>query len=119
MADRSEVELLGMDRAELGSLVEGLGERGYRAKQLLEAVYRQRVESIDEISTLSQGLRARLAEKGVSVGLSRIEQRFVSQDGTVRYLIGFGDGQSVETVWMPEGDGGEAGDGSEAGELAQ
>ncbi|MGB6027879.1 MAG: 23S rRNA (adenine(2503)-C(2))-methyltransferase RlmN, partial [Candidatus Sulfotelmatobacter sp.] len=39
--------------------------------------------------------------------------------GTVRYLIGFADGQSVETVWMPEGDGGEAGDGSEAGELAQ
>jgi 23S rRNA (adenine2503-C2)-methyltransferase len=34
----------------------------------------------------------------------------------VRYLIGFADGQSVETVWMPEGDGGETGDGSEAGE---
>jgi 23S rRNA (adenine2503-C2)-methyltransferase len=119
MADRSQVELLGMDRAELGSLVESVGERGYRAKQLLEAVYRQRVESIDEISTLSQGLRGRLAEKGVSVGLPRIEQRFVSMDGTVRYLIGFGDGQSVETVWMPEGDGGEAGDGSEAGELAE
>ncbi len=119
MADGSQVELLGMDRAELGSLVEGLGERDYRAKQLLEAVYRQRVESIDEISTLSQGLRARLAEKGVSVGSPRIEQRFVSQDGTVRYLIGFGDGQSVETVWMPEGDGGEAGDGSEAGDLAE
>ncbi|MGA2019093.1 MAG: 23S rRNA (adenine(2503)-C(2))-methyltransferase RlmN [Candidatus Sulfotelmatobacter sp.] len=119
MADRSEVELLGMDRAELGSLVEGLGERSYRAKQLLEAVYRQRVESIDEISTLSQGLRVRLAEKGVSVGLPQIEQRFVSVDGTVRYLIGFGDGQTVETVWMPEGDGGEAGDGSEAGEAAE
>jgi 23S rRNA (adenine2503-C2)-methyltransferase len=37
----------------------------------------------------------------------------------VRYLIAFADGQSVETVWMPEGDGGEAGDGSEAGELAE
>ncbi len=37
----------------------------------------------------------------------------------MRYLIGFADGQSVETVWMPEGDGGEAGDGSEAGEEAE
>ena len=36
----------------------------------------------------------------------------MSQDGTVRYLIAFDDGQSVETVWMPEGDGGEAGEGS-------
>ncbi|MGC1451259.1 MAG: 23S rRNA (adenine(2503)-C(2))-methyltransferase RlmN, partial [Candidatus Sulfotelmatobacter sp.] len=48
-----------------------------------------------------------------------IERKFVSQDGTVRYLIGFPDGQSVETVWMPEGDGGEAGDGSEAGDQAE
>jgi 23S rRNA (adenine2503-C2)-methyltransferase len=37
-------------------------------------------------------------------------------DGTERYLIRFGDGQTVETVWMPEGDGGEQGDGSEAAE---
>jgi 23S rRNA (adenine2503-C2)-methyltransferase len=108
-----------MDRAELASLVDGLGEAAYRAKQLLEAVYRQRVETIEEISTLSQQLRQRLTEKGVSVGLPRIENHFVSQDGTVRYLIAFADGQTVETVWMPEGDGGEAGDGSEAGEQAE
>lgn len=106
--------LLGMDRAELTSLIESEGEPAYRAQQLLEAVYRQRVESIDKVSTLPQQLRARWAENGPSVGLPAIEKKFVSQDGTVRYLIGFADGQSVETVWMPEGDGGEAGDGSEA-----
>src|ERR1700685_2106747 len=119
MSEVFQVALLGMDRAELVSLVEGVGEPGYRAKQLLDAVYRQRVESVEEISTLSQQLRGKFAEKGVSVGLPRIEQRFVSQDGTVRYLIAFADGQSVETVWMPEGDGGEAGDGSEAGDVAE
>ena len=43
-------------------------------------------------------------------------KKFASADGTVRYLIEFEDGQSVETVWMPEGDDGESGDGSEAGE---
>jgi 23S rRNA (adenine2503-C2)-methyltransferase len=53
------------------------------------------------------------------VGAPQIEKKFVSVDGTVRYLIGFADGQSVETVWMPEGDGGEAGDGSEAAEAAE
>jgi 23S rRNA (adenine2503-C2)-methyltransferase len=115
MKDSPQIALLGLDRDELLSLVSEAGEPRYRAKQILEAVYRQRVESIEEISTLSQKLRGRLEEKGVSVGLPRIEQRFVSQDGTVRYLIGFANGQSVETVWMPEGDGGEAGDGSEAG----
>jgi 23S rRNA (adenine2503-C2)-methyltransferase len=108
--------LLGMDLPELALLVESEGEPVYRSRQLMEAVYRQRVRSIEEISTLPQQLRSRLAEQGVSVGLPTIEKKFVSQDGTVRYLIGFADGQSVETVWMPEGDGGEAGDGSEAGD---
>jgi len=119
MSDRSEISLLGMDRVELASLVDNLGEPGYRARQLLEAVYRQRVETIEQISTLPQQLRQKLTEQGVCVGLPRIENRFVSQDGTVRYLIAFADGQTVETVWMPEGDGGEAGDGSEAGEQAE
>ena len=119
MADLSQISLLGLDRSELASLVETLPEPPYRAKQLLEAVYRQRVESVEQISTLPQQLRLKLTEKGVLVGLPRIEKRFVSQDGTVRYLIALADGQSVETVWMPEGDGGEAGDGSEAGEQAE
>ena len=118
MTDLSQVGLLGLDRTELAALVDNVGEPAYRAKQLMEAVYRQRVESIEQISTLSRPLRMKLTEKGISVGLPRIEKRFVSQDGTVRYLIGFSDGQSVETVWMPEGDGGEAGDGSEAGDEA-
>jgi 23S rRNA (adenine2503-C2)-methyltransferase len=100
--------LLGMDRADLIALVSSLGEPAYRANQILDAVYRQRVDSADKISTLPQQLRAKLLEAGFEVGLPRIEQRFLSQDGTVRYLVGFPDRQSVETVWMPEGDGGEA-----------
>jgi len=119
LAEFSPISLLGLDRSEIDSVVDLFGEPPYRTKQIMEAVYRQRVESVEQISTLSQQLRGKLTENGVSIGLPRIEKRFVSQDGTVRYLIGFADGQSVETVWMPEGDGGEAGDGSEAGELAE
>ncbi len=107
---------MGMDRAEVASLVENEGEPSYRAQQLLEAVYRQRVDAIERISTLPQQFRTRLAKKGVSIGLPTVEKRFVSEDGTVRYLMALADGQTVETVWMPEGDGGEAGDGSEAGD---
>ena len=118
MADISQNVLLGLDRAEFAALVESEGEPAYRAHQLLEAVYRQRVESVEQISTLPQRLRLKLGDKGFSIGVPRIEKRFVSQDGTVRYLIEFADGQSVETVWMPEGDGGEAGDGTQAGDLA-
>ena len=111
--------LLGMNRRELDSLVESLGEPPYRAQQLLDAVYRQRVASVDQISTLPQPLRAMFMDKGFSIGLPTTEKRFVSKDGTVRYLMAFADGQSVETVWMPEGDDGESGDGTEAGDSAE
>jgi 23S rRNA (adenine2503-C2)-methyltransferase len=114
MTKGQQITALGMDRAEVSSLMDTLGEPAYRAKQLLDAVYRQRVDSMEEISTFPLALREKLVERGVSVGLPRIEQRFVSVDGTVRYLISFADGQSVETVWMPEGDGGESDDASEA-----
>ncbi|MGA8273540.1 MAG: 23S rRNA (adenine(2503)-C(2))-methyltransferase RlmN [Candidatus Sulfotelmatobacter sp.] len=119
MVEALTFALLGMDREELATLVTESGEPAYRAKQIMDAVYRQRVESLEEISTLPAQLREKLAQSGVTVGAARIEKKFVSVDGTVRYLIAFADGQSVETVWMPEGDGGEAGDGSEAGESSE
>jgi 23S rRNA (adenine2503-C2)-methyltransferase len=119
MAETGTSSLLGMDRNELSALVGEAGQPSYRAKQIMEAIYRQRVESLDEISTLPLDLREQLERSGVKIGTPRIENKFVSQDGTVRYLIAFADGQSVETVWMPEGDGGEAGDGSEAGAEAE
>jgi len=113
--DIKQSTLLGLALHELTSLVEESGQPQYRAQQLFEAIYRQRVESAEQISTLSQEFRRTLVEKGFSVGLPAIDKKFVSVDGTVRYLMTFDDGESVETVWMPEGDAGEAGDGSKAG----
>ncbi len=119
MAQALTLALVGMDREEITTLVSEAGGPSYRAKQIMDALYRQRVETLEEISTLPQEFRERLVQSGVTVGAARIEKKFVSADGTVRYLIAFADGQSVETVWMPEGDGGEAGDGSEAGVEAE
>ena len=116
MANSPRIAILGQDRTEIALLVDSLGEPGYRASQILDAIYRQRVDSIDSISTLPLEIRKELTEKGISVGLPTVEKQFLSLDGTVRYLMGFPDGQSVEAVWMPGGDGGEAGDGTEAGD---
>jgi 23S rRNA (adenine2503-C2)-methyltransferase len=114
MGQAAQIGLLGLSLQELTLLVEEAGQPGFRGRQLFEALYRQRVESAEQVSTLPLEFRRALAQSGVSVGLPVIEKRFVSSDGTVRYLMNFVDGQSVETVWMPEGDGGESGDGSEA-----
>ena len=115
MKTAGQLELLGLDLAELTALVEQAAEPAYRARQLFDALYRQRVARLEEVLTLPAAFRGVLAQQAVSVGLPRVEKKFQSQDGTVRYLLGFADAESVETVWMPEGDGGEAGDGSEAG----
>lgn len=103
-----------MGRAELVSLMQDLGQPQYRAAQIAEAVYRQGLDSLEEISTIPLQLRFKLQGAGFSVGLPQIEKKFQSQDGTVRYLFACHDGQTVETVWMPEGDGGETEDGTEA-----
>lgn len=110
--------LVGLDLKELGDLMAEFDQPAYRAQQLFESLYRQRVQATQQISTLPQQLRAELEDLGISIGWPRIESMFTSSDGTVRYLMAYPDGQSVETVWMPEGDGGEAGDGTDAGDEA-
>jgi 23S rRNA (adenine2503-C2)-methyltransferase len=97
--------LFGMSGAELRALMENLGERPFRAKQLVTALYKQRVLSVQEISTLPVETRERLVAEGFAVGLPELAQTAKSVDGTERYLVRLGDGETVETVWMPDGDG--------------
>jgi 23S rRNA (adenine2503-C2)-methyltransferase len=95
-----------------------VGEPAWRGQQLAEAIYHQRIDELDAISTLPKTLRQRLGGEGWRVGRPKIAQVFNSTDGTERYLVA-GPGQdalTVETVWMPEGDDGESGDNGEQAE---
>ncbi|MGH9597380.1 MAG: 23S rRNA (adenine(2503)-C(2))-methyltransferase RlmN, partial [Edaphobacter sp.] len=105
-----------MSLEELTVLMVRLGQKPYRATQLHHALYRQRIASLDEATTLPQPLRDTLTAEGYTIGLPEIVQTARSIDGTERYLIRMADGETVETVWMPDGDGGERGDGSQAAE---
>jgi 23S rRNA (adenine2503-C2)-methyltransferase len=108
--------LFGATLLELTSLMEHLHQPAYRAAQLNEALYRQRVASLDQITTLPQSLREAMKAEGYIVGLPELLQTARSIDGTERYLVRMADGETVETVWMPGGDGGERGDGTQAAE---
>jgi 23S rRNA (adenine2503-C2)-methyltransferase len=108
--------LFGLDAAALAGLMTELGEPAWRGKQLGEALYRQRVEGISGITTLSKPLRQKVADAGWDVGRPRIAQIFQSVDGTERYLVQCQGPETVETVWMPEGDDGETGDGTDSGD---
>jgi 23S rRNA (adenine2503-C2)-methyltransferase len=117
-----DVSAVGIGRPLFGLSIEQLREicgkfatSAFRAKQLAEGLYRGWIGDLAELTTWPKELRQRLVDEGYGVGLPKIVQTFHSADGTERYLIAGDDGKTVEAVWMPEGDDGEAGDGSEAG----
>lgn len=110
--------LFGLSLQQLTALALEAGEPAYRGQQMFDALYLQRAAEVDRISTLPKHFRTWLQGHEWSVDLPRVQRKFVSVDGTERYLMELRDGESVETVWMPDGDGGEAEDGTEAGEEA-
>jgi 23S rRNA (adenine2503-C2)-methyltransferase len=106
--------LFGLDGVALAARMVAFGEPAWRGKQVTEALYCQWISDISEITTLPKALRQKLAAQGWQVTRPAIANVFQSIDGTERYLVQCrsGDPLTVETVWMPEGDDGEAGDGS-------
>lgn len=99
--------LFGLSHQQLSEQLADFRLPGWRIRQLEEGLYRQRIPSLDELTTWPKELREQVAKAGFCAGLPRIVDTFRSSDGTERYLIAGNDGQTVETVWMPEGDGAE------------
>src|SRR5579859_2226694 len=91
--------IVGMELADIRAAL-GTDQPPFRARQLYDAVYRQRVSDLAGISNLPKALRARLSDD-LPLGLPEVERRYDSVDGTVRFLLRLADGKTVETVWMP------------------
>jgi 23S rRNA (adenine2503-C2)-methyltransferase len=89
---------------ELPDLQETLGQDqpAFRARQVYDAVYRQKVADLVEVTSLPLSLRKELSSK-VSLGLPELAAEYQSHDGTRRYLLKLQDGRTVEAVLMPEG----------------
>jgi 23S rRNA (adenine2503-C2)-methyltransferase len=98
---KQTVELTGLSQPELVSFVETLGEPAYRGRQIFAALQHRRLRSFNEITDLPKELRARLNEVARPSSL-KIESRYISADGTRRYLMKTHDGLPVETVFIPE-----------------
>jgi len=106
------VNLLGQSAEELRAFMQSLGEPGYRGAQIYRALYAERRFDVANMSNLPLALRERLAREAV-VALPQIVRRYVSGDGTVRYVLALPAAESsgelnatkpatVETVFMPE-----------------
>ena len=108
--------LLGLQLPELAALVEEFGQPPTGRASCLKRFTVNGLKPPSRSRPCPRIFAGAWLQKGISIGLPGIEKKFVSSDGTVRYLVACADGQTVETVWMPEGDGGETGDGSDAGD---
>src|SRR6266576_1155100 len=95
------MHLTGLSQAELSDFVASLGEPEYRARQIFSAIQARRLTSFDAMTDIPKDLRATLVERA---GLSTftLESRYVSTDGTRRYLFKTHDNFPVETVVIPE-----------------
>jgi 23S rRNA (adenine2503-C2)-methyltransferase len=95
------VHLTELSGAELTALMEEFGEAAYRGRQIFAALHHRRLRSLEEMTDLPKDLRARLSERAKASTL-RVESRYISEDGTRRYLMKTHDNLPVETVFIPE-----------------
>ncbi len=99
--DSDKLNLLGLSEAELVEWFASIGEKPFRARQLMQWVYQRGVTSFADMTDLSKALRSRLNEIA-AIDLPAMQSRFDSEDGTVKWLFESGAGQAVETVFIPE-----------------
>jgi 23S rRNA (adenine2503-C2)-methyltransferase len=92
--------LVGRSRAELESLVSGLGQPVYRGRQLAQWLYARGARSLSDMTDLPATFRNRLSEEA-SMGRAEIVLRHRSGDGTAKLLLRFPDGKEIETVVLP------------------
>ncbi|GAB4280232.1 MAG: 23S rRNA (adenine(2503)-C(2))-methyltransferase RlmN [Deferrisomatales bacterium] len=97
----TSVQLFDLDLAGLQSLFERMGERPFRAGQVMQWVYKRGVLDIDRMTDLARPLRAELARRA-SLRLPAVEQDLRSRDGTRKLLLRLADGERVETVLIPD-----------------
>ncbi len=116
VGDGEGMELLGKSREELRALCGAMGEPAYRGDQLYRALYAERMFDLSRVTNLPAEFREKLAAE-TKVTLPTVRQRYVSADGSVRYLLGLGEEKasntedtekkkikrtaSVEAVFMP------------------
>jgi 23S rRNA (adenine2503-C2)-methyltransferase len=94
------LHLTGLLAAELEDFVQELGEPRYRARQIFKQLHERRLHDFDEMTDLPKALREKLSSIANSSTLS-VESKYVSEDGTRRFLMKTQDGMPVETVFIP------------------
>jgi 23S rRNA (adenine2503-C2)-methyltransferase len=95
------IHLLSLTPAELSEFIATLGEPAYRERQIFAGLHQRRLHSFAEMTDLPKELRDQLGQRA-TISTLTLESRYLSRDGTRRYLFKTHDNFPVETVFIPE-----------------
>jgi 23S rRNA (adenine2503-C2)-methyltransferase len=100
-----KIDLLGLSQAQMTSVLAGLGEKPYRAAQVMKWLHHRSVMDIHEMTDISKKLRGEF-EAGAEIHEPEVLSEKVSRDGTRKWLMRSRSGSAIETVFIPEGNRG-------------
>lgn len=101
----ASTNLLGLDLAGLEGFFTEIGEKPFRARQLLQWIHQYRVVNFEDMTNLSKTLRQTLSEKA-TLSLPEVLHEYISVDGTRKWVMRLSCGNAIEAVYIPEGDRG-------------
>jgi len=99
----NKINLLDLTRAQMQAFFVELGEKPFRADQVMKWIYHFCVDDFDKMSNINKVLREKLKARCV-IAAPVVVTRQDSSDGTIKFVMGLTGGQEVETVWIPEKD---------------
>ena len=102
---RTPVNLLDLNLSQLEAFVESLGEKRFRARQLMRWIHLYGQQEFSAMSDLARSLREKLVTHAV-VAPPRLVASHASEDGTQKWVLEVGTGNAIETVFIPEGERG-------------
>lgn len=101
----AKMNLLGLPEAKLVAFFESIGEKKFRAIQVMKWIHQLGADNFDDMTNVSKDLRAKL-KNIAEIRLPEVVQQFDSTDGTRKFLIRVSVGNVIETVYIPDGDRG-------------
>ena len=97
----AKVNLLGLSRQKMMEFFLSIGEKKFRAEQVLKWIHHHRVDDFDQMTNVSKALRERLKAVAEIRGPEVVSSHF-STDGTCKWVVRVASGSCVETVFIPE-----------------
>lgn len=100
---QNKINLLDLTRAQMQQFFVDMGEKPFRADQVMKWIYHFCIDDFDKMSNINKVLREKLKARCV-IEAPVVVTRQDSSDGTIKFVMGLSGGQEVETVWIPEKD---------------